>query len=100
MSRQPVFEPALDFLDHLGIGLLHVGDALHNFDLLLAGQADEDFARLLRRKMGQDQRDRLRMLILNERQQVFAFRFLKERKRRGLDLLGDLLDDAIGISGR
>ncbi len=47
--------------------------------------------------MGQDQRDGLRMLILNERQQVFALGFLQERERRGLHLLGDLLDDAVGI---
>ena len=66
-----MLQPALDFLDHLGVRLLHVGDALDDLDLLLARQADEDFRCLLRRKVRQDQRDRLRMLVLDERQQVF-----------------------------
>ena len=60
-----------------------------------AGQADHDFARLLRRQVSQDQRDRLRVLVLNERQQIFALGLLQERERRGLHLLGDLLDDPL-----
>ena len=32
---EAMLEAALDFLDHLGIGLLHVGDALDDFNLLL-----------------------------------------------------------------
>ena len=92
-----MLQAALHFLDHFRVGLLHVGDALDHFDLLLAGQADENFARLLRREMGEDQRDRLRMLVLNERQQVFALRLLQKRERRGLHLLRDLLDDARGV---
>ena len=52
MSREAMLQAALDFLDHLGVGLLHVGDALDDLDLLLAGQADEDFAGLLRRADG------------------------------------------------
>ena len=43
MSAQAMLQAALDFLDHLGAGLLHVGDALDDLDLLLARQADEDF---------------------------------------------------------
>ena len=64
---------------------------------LCAGQAHHDFAGLLRGKMGQDQGDRLRMLILNERQEIFRLGLLKERERRGLHLLGHLLDDPLGI---
>ena len=37
------------------------------------------------------------MLILNERQQVFRFGFLQKGERCRLHLLGNLLDDALGI---
>jgi hypothetical protein len=93
-----VLEAALDLLDDLGVRLLHVGDALDDLDLLLAGQADEDFAGLLRRQVREDQRDRLRVLVLDERQEVFRFGLLQEAERRGLDLLRDLLDDAVGVA--
>jgi len=46
--------------------------------------------------MRQNQRDRLRVFVLNERQKVFALRLLQERKRRGLNLLDHLLDDLGG----
>ena len=75
-----MLQAALDFLDDLGVGLLHVGDALDHLDLLLAGQADQDFAGL-RRQVGQDQRDGLRVLVLDERQQVLALGLLQEGKR-------------------
>jgi hypothetical protein len=65
-----VFEAALDLFDHLGVRLLHVGDALDDLDLLLPGQADEDLARLLAGQVGEDQRDRLGVLVLDERQEV------------------------------
>ena len=81
---EAMLQAALDFLDHLGVGLLHVGDALDDLDLLLARQADENFRCLLRRQVRENQRDRLRMLILDERQQVFRFGLLQERERRGL----------------
>lgn len=96
---EAVFEAAFDFLDDLRIGLLHIGDAFDDFDLLLAGEADENLAGFLGGEMGEDQRDRLRVFILDEGQQVFAFSFLEKRKRGGLHLLGDLLDDAIGVGG-
>ncbi len=44
--------------------------------------------------MGEDQRDGLRVFVLNEGEKVFRFGLLEEGERRGLDLLGDLLDDA------
>ena len=78
--------------------MLHVGDALDDLNLLLTGQAHEDFARLLRRQVREDQCDRLWVLVLNERQQVFRFGLLEERERRRLHLLGHLLDDAVGFS--
>jgi hypothetical protein len=53
--------------------------------------------RLLRRQVREDQRDRLRVLVLDERQQVFALGLLQERERRGLHLLRDLLDHALGV---
>jgi hypothetical protein len=75
---EAVFQTALDFFDDLRICLFHVGDALDNFHLLLAGKTDKNFAGFLRRQMCQNERDGLRMLILNECQQIFAFSFLKE----------------------
>ena len=68
-----MFQSPLHFLDHLGIGLLHVRHALDDLDLLLARQADQNFTGLERRQVCEDQRDRLRMLVLDERQQVLAF---------------------------
>jgi hypothetical protein len=92
-----MLQAALDFLDHLGIGLLHVGNALDDLDLLLRGQTDEDFAGFLRGEMSQNQRDCLGMLILNESEKVFAFSFLQEGEGRGLDLLGDLFDHTLCV---
>ncbi len=92
-----MLQPALDFLDNLGVCLFHVGHALDHLDLLLAGQSHEDLAGLLRRKVGEDQRDGLRMLILDERQQVLAFGPLQECKRRRGNLLGHLFYDPFRI---
>jgi hypothetical protein len=75
-----MLQSALDFLDHLGIGLLHVGDALDHFDLLLARETDENLAGLLRRQMGQDQGDGLGMFILNEGEEIFALGLSAERR--------------------
>jgi hypothetical protein len=100
MSERTMFESSLDLLDHLGVGLLHVGNALHDLDLLLRGQPHQDLAGLLRRQVRQDQRDRLRVLVLDEREEVFRLGLLEERERRGRDLLGDLLDGALGIVDR
>ena len=83
-------------MDHLGVGLLHIGHPLDDLDLLLAGQTDEDFRGLVIRQVAENQGNRLRMLVLNERQQVVAFGFLKERERRALDLMGNLLNDLVG----
>ena len=37
------------------------------------------------------------MFILDKRQQIFRFGLLQKRKRRGLHLLGHLLDDPLGV---
>jgi hypothetical protein len=46
-----------------------------------------------------DQRDRLRVLVLNECEEVFAFGFLEECKGTSLNLRLNLLNDAIGHLG-
>ena len=81
-----MLQAAFDFLDHFGVGLLHVGDALHDFDLLLTGQTDHDFAGLLCRQVRENQRDRLRVFILDKCQQIFTFSLLQEAERCGLNL--------------
>ena len=40
---EAMLQAALDFLDDFGIGLLHVGDALDDFDLLLARAGRREF---------------------------------------------------------
>src|SRR5688572_9078560 len=47
--------------------------------------------------MREDERDRLRVLVLDERQQVFRLGLLQETERRRLDLLRDLLDRLLGV---
>ena len=75
IAARAMFEAAFDFLDDLGIGLLHIRDAFHDLDLLCPRRPTRTSAcRGL--EVGEDQGDRLRMLVLNESQQVFAFRLL------------------------
>ena len=88
--------PSLDLLDDLRVGLLHVGDALDDLDLLLHGQPGQDLRRLVVRQVAHDQRDGLRVLILDERQQVLALGLLQEAERRLLHLRLDLLQHPLG----
>ncbi len=77
-GRQPVLQPALHLLDHLRVGLLHRGDPLDDLDLLGRRQPRQDLRGLHRLQVRQDQGDGLRVLVLDERQQVVAFRFLQK----------------------
>jgi hypothetical protein len=79
MLLRPALEPLLHLPDHLGVGLLHVRDPLDDLELLGERQPDQDLRRLVVREVAQDQRDRLRVLVLDERQQVLALRPLQER---------------------
>ena len=92
---ETTLQRALDFANHFRIGLLHVGDTAHHFDLLRGRKTNEHFARLVMRQVTHDQRDGLRMLFLNEGEQVLALRLLQKRKRRLLNLRLNLLNDFI-----
>ena len=70
---------------------------LTHLDLLLGGQAAEDFGGLDGLEMGEDQGDGLGMFVLNEGEEVVAFGLLQEGKRGALDGLIDLIDDPFGL---
>ena len=96
---KPAFQRKFDFANDLGVGLLHVGNTAHHLDLLCRRKANENLARLVMRQMTHDQRDCLRMLFLNEGEQVLALRLLQKRERRALNLGLNLLDDLLGGLG-
>ena len=96
-GREAAFEALLDLLDDLGIGVLHRRDAAHDLELLGRRKAREHFGRLLGLEVRQHQRYGLRMLLLDEREEVGALRFLEERERRGADGLLDGLEYLVGF---
>ena len=67
-TRQSLLQPLLHLPDHLGIRLFHVRHPRDDFDLLGRRQPRKNLAPLTARQMGEDQRNRLRMLVLHERQ--------------------------------
>jgi hypothetical protein len=97
--RESHLKPTLDLFDDVGVGLLHIRYTLDHLDLLLHREADEDLRGLVVRQVAEDQGDRLRVLILDEREQVLALCALEKAERLLLDLRLDLLEDPLGHLG-
>src|SRR5262249_12846482 len=57
----------------------------------------KNLASLVVRQVAHDQRDRLRVLVLNERQQVLRLGLLQKRERRLPHLRRNLLHDPVGL---
>ena len=66
-----------DLLHHLRRKLLHLRQAFHRLPAHLLGQQHQHRARCLRGQVRQYQRDRLRVLSLNEFRQLLRIRFLQ-----------------------
>jgi hypothetical protein len=88
-ARHAAFQPALDFVYHLGVRLAHVGDAADDGQLPLGGQAFDDLRPIGWRQVREDQGDRLGMLVDDERHQVLRIDLFQEAERQGLDRLAN-----------
>jgi hypothetical protein len=86
----------LDLHDDVGRGALHHGDALGHVHLDLAGQGREDGRPMLGVEMRQDERDGLRMLVLDEVEQLLRVGALDEVERRHLQRALQAVDDLDG----
>ena len=90
-ARHAVLQPLLHLLDDLRAGLPHGGHAADHRQLAVGGQPADDLGRLLRRQVGEDQGDGLRVLVDDEGQQVLAVDLLQEAEGEGLDRLADVV---------
>ncbi len=84
-------EARLDLLHHVRTGLLHPGDAADDLDLLIRGESADDLRGQSGGQVGEDQRDRLRVLVRDEGQQIVRPRFLQERERHAVEILPEVL---------
>ena len=91
-ARHPALEALFDFADDLGVGVAHRGDAAHDGQPPRLGQAGQDLGAEVRRQVRHDQRDRLRMLVDDVRQQVLAIDVPQEAERHRLDRLADVVE--------
>ena len=92
-----VLQALLHLVDDLRVGLPHRGDAADDRELPIRWQAGDDVGRLRRRQVREDQRDRLRVLVDDERQQVLAIDVLQKPKRHRLDRLPHVVERADGV---
>ena len=81
LLRQPGLQPAFDFAEDAGIGVVQVGEPADDFDLQFGRQSGQQFAGSLGRQVRGDQRDRLRMLAAEKRLERAEFCFVQETKR-------------------
>ena len=91
-ARHAPLEAFFDFANDLGVRAAHRGDAPDDRKPPRLGQAGQNFRPKVRRQVRHDQRDRLRMLVDDVRQQVLAIDVPQEAERRGLDRLADVVE--------
>ena len=83
-GRQFLFEHFFDLVDHIRRRAVHQRDALGDVGLFFLRQRRQDGGCLLRLQIGQDQRDRLRIFVLDEVQDLRGIRFPRKVKRTHL----------------
>ena len=96
-ARHPAFEALFHFANDLRVRLAHRGDAANHREPPLLGQAGQDLGAEVGRQVRHDQRDRLRMLVDDVRQQVLAIDVPQEAERHGLDRLANVVEGGGGV---
>ena len=96
--RELAFEDRLDLLDHLGRGAVHLGDAQRDVALQLLGQRAQHHRAGVGVHVREDERDRLRVLVLEVGEHLAGVGAAQELERRRDHRDAEVVEDLVGLA--